>query len=182
MLKDTLLNHLQPAFSPAAFQLFTAIIQAADTLEEDEHWVYCTFADVDDDYTLDIAKSGTQAPANAPQALQQFLTTCSTITWGEPGDISQIILHDGTGGTLHTLGDDAFSIEGTPYQENINSPIDIGLGAFYFIHPISQQLCLYDEVLKHVSDTQDPVEIYMRELQFELLNQRHRHTWLTPCD
>ncbi len=111
-------------------------------------------------------KKRTDDFSKTPETFQKFLSICQGFEWGEVGDCSQLVLHDGFQGTLHTIGDDLFSGKASEisYSDNIFSPIDEGMKAFYFMHPKTKKICLFDERIEEVKGTDDPIEVYLQKL------------------
>ncbi|MDY8136053.1 hypothetical protein [Aquimarina sp. 2201CG5-10] len=197
-LKIELINSFKPVLSNTSFILFETLINSAEEINYLSHGYELTFPNPSEDYegfTFTISSPLKNHKDNkSPKHFQNFLTICDGFEWGTAGDEDQLILHNGYEGTLHAIGQDLVGNK-IEYNENIFAPIDIGLQAFYFIHPETNKLCLYDELIEEVKDTDDPIEIYLRELHYELKgfscdesfndvfkDATHRSEWLNSID
>ncbi len=186
-LKIELTHSFKTVLSDAAFQLFEVLVNCAEDIKYFSYGYEVVFPNPSEDYEdfiftiLNPLKYNENATPpqkvnynqkidrikKSPESFQKFMAVCNGFEWGTVGDVDQLILHNGYEGTLHVMGQDVFgnTIE---YNENIFAPIDIGLQAFYFIHPETNRLCLHDELMQEVKDTDDPIEVYLRELHYEL--------------
>jgi len=124
-------------------------------LSTEEGELHCTWGDE----TLCFTGSGTNA--RTPQSLAALFRVCGALEFGEVGATGQLVLHDGFSGTLHALGRDIWSHTA---PENLCSPIDIDLGAFYVFDPRNAALWFVDEGPMEPADTGDAVGLYWREL------------------
>jgi hypothetical protein len=181
-VKQKLLDRFKPALSPAAMKLLRRLLDATTSIEKDDEGVRCTFPDVDDGDSWVILPPNKKPKKAVPAAHKKFLAVCGGMIWGEVGNTGQVVLTDGFDGTLHALGDDALDAEvfGFPYSASLFSPIDLDSGDFYVTHPKTGKLLYQTEgVVSVVQKTTDPVEIYLREMCFEVLpGSPHRNTWL----
>lgn len=198
-LKIEIFDLLRPVMTDIAFQLLKDLLNKTQHIDKSSMGYSCRFADAGDEYgALHILapleepnNDATQTQKNyyqkvinkrnkAPKEYQAFLEVCGGFEFGEVGDLSQVVLHDGYSGTLDAIGEDIFpDLDGLPFDESIFSPIDVGLGSFYFFHPQLNRFCFSDEGVMIVKDTCDPIEIFLRELHFILIeNASHRNSWL----
>jgi hypothetical protein len=122
-------------------------------------------------------------PSDAPASLRSLFAACGGLEVGEPGTADQLVLHDGTTGTLATIGADAWNRRFPFACDDIRwAPIDVGLQAFYVVDPRDGALWFRDEgTLERVRDTRDVVELYLRELQLRF-GEGDRGDWLTCED
>lgn len=198
-MKKELFGRLRPALSNAGAELLSGIldhVEAFDSTEDGD--VLCSFPGESEVKLLKIkaALSGNELSALCDRLKQSkverflpWFEVCGGMSWGESGEPSQLSLHGGFCGTLHHLGSGIVNERkfGFAYSTDLFSPIDIGLAAFYFIHPANGRLYLRDEITQVVRDTSDFVEIYLRELCYELRDPerhgafrdaQHRSDWL----
>ena len=170
-------TRLHAVLSENSSSLLDAILTRAEGMEIDEHG-YAVHSFIDADETWQIGPES-QFDHRLGARLAKTLAVCKEMIWGEAGDSSQIWLHDGSKGTLHTIGEE-IAPAGIAYAPDICSPIDIGLSSFYYLDPGSGLLMFYDE--GHplaVTDSQDVVEVYLREICFEVVpGAAHRSSWL----
>jgi hypothetical protein len=199
-LKIEILDRFRPVMTDSAFQLLKDLLNEAQHIDKSSDGYSCMFADAGEEYgawnilapleeptgdATQTQKKYYQIAINqrhkAPKQYQAFLEVCEGFVFGEVGDSTQVVLHDGFSGTLSTIGGSLFSGVGVDihFNENIFSPIDIGLNAFYFFHPELKQMCFGDELVMIVKDTNDPIEIYLKELHSILIEHAsHRSSWL----
>jgi len=190
-MKDALINRFNDVLSPKANELFKAVIDYAESIDDNRSEIELKFPNLEDSLKIEkpIEKLGDK---KWPLNFDHFLKKCAAMYFGEIGDTSQLTLHDGFSGTLHSIGEDIVNPKrfGIAYSEEIFSPIDDGLNTFYFFHPITNKLCLCDEgPIQEVTDTSDSVEIFLRELHCLLkdtamddnnpfMEAKHRSSWL----
>jgi hypothetical protein len=208
--RATLLRRFEPALSPAASRLFATLIEHAETIDEQDGAVLCALPE--GTWVLEApwpdAVEGSAAVQRghrelveriercAPASLRALLHVCAGMTWGEPGNTGQLVLHPGFSGTVHALGEDAVSASDDgfdfDYSPTLCAPIDIDSGDFYVVHPDTGELLYQTEgCVMRVVDTLDPVEIYLREMHHELKDvsspspfrdAAHRTAWLADYE
>lgn len=197
-MSPELVESVGAALEPGAARLFEILVRAAASVERiDSDW-RITFPE--DAGRLELYGPQKRLEPlqqtieqHAPPSLRRLLPACAGMLFGERGDTGQVYLGHGFDGTLHALGDDALSDEaGFGYSKTLCSPIDIDLGDFYLVHPSDGRLVFQTEgTFRHVLGTTDPVEVYLRELHYELKDVRsdsafrrtfagapHRTAWL----
>lgn len=188
---DPLIQAVTSSLEGEAASLWRAVLEHAVATEPGDDGVRLRFPR--DDRALWIMAPGSASlpaslPAALPPRLSRLLGACGGLTFGDPGEADQLVLHDGRSGTLDAVGDDLWDERstGAPAGE-VLAPVDLGLSAFYFVHPSTGRLWLRDEVTLEVSDTSDPVVVFLRELACELRDAsvddafaaaRHRSEWL----
>ena len=189
-LKKALLEQLRPGMTPSALRLFKEMLVYPHVVWADGT---CSVVPPGSQRVPRHQKTKIGGSKSAGLLLRPFLgdsrrpvgvpsASCSGISCGESGRTGQLNLHDGTQGTLHTVGEDALSEEvcGFSWAEVRCAPIDVNLESFYLIHPAAGRLCFYDgEGVLSTSGIDDPVEAYLRELFYRLIlpGATHRSKW-----
>ncbi len=178
MTADLLAARLLPALSAAARAQVAALLRHGQ-LAADGGDVIVTWPEHAADDALRIL-APRAIDAAAPPELRALFAVCGGLEVGEPGTLDQLVLHDGTSGTLDALGDDAWNRRFPFALDDVRwAPIDLQLHAFYLVDPRDGSLWLRVEgALDRVHDTRDVVEVYLRELYLRL--QRFPAT--TPLD
>ena len=97
--------------------------------------------------TLEIEPATVAPDEDAPPDLARILEVIETANYGEPGDAGAVSLHDGTGGSLHALGEDGGlrrNRDGIGYAEDLRAPVDVGTSIYYLYEPKTQHLRKFD--------------------------------------
>jgi hypothetical protein len=191
-MQQLLKDRFEPIMSTISFSLFSSLIDYVERFEEDDHDLICHFPE--DDSLSEQARLVIYAPMHevalanlqekVPPHYLSFLSVCGGMLLGEPGTSSQLALTPGFDGTVHAIGEDILP----GYTGKECSPIDDGLDIFYFFKPEAfDRLFLWDSGMSVVTISNDPVEIYLRELHYHFHDfskdnifktAQHRHTWL----
>jgi hypothetical protein len=179
-----LLTRFRPALSPDAFELFERIVDAA-VLEDSDGSLTLSFessGDGDDEPERLCILPAREARSNYP-SFRVLESASAGMEVGEVGDTGQLVLHDGTEGTLAAVGKDAWNARfSLRYSPDLWAPIDVDLQSFYVLDPAGGRLWFRDHggPLRRVRDTSDPVLVYMREVhaRLGLAGSTDRTAWL----
>jgi hypothetical protein len=194
MTFEDVLVRLSPALSPRARTLLEPLVRGAEITEEagDVVLTFPTDPEEDELQQLRLFAPG-ERWSQGPAELRAWSEVCGGAEMGERGETGQLALHDGSAGTLGTVGQDAWNRKFPfAFSEALCAPIDLNLQAFYVFHPSTGDLYFRDEgTLQRVRDCRDPVEVYLREvhlrlqafppttpLQRAVAAMPARHTWL----